>query len=226
MNILEAIEQRKSIRVFEDKPLTKELVEKVLAHSQRAANFFNTQQVSLVYTIDKEKIEKIAQLCGNQPQVKNAKGFVLIVGDFYRAKAYLESRNVEFEYDTNSQIEAVNFDGGLVAATLNLAAMEYGLGSTVIGGVKKDIKGIKEVFNLPENTYVLAGMTLGYPVGVESVKPRISTKAFIMQDVYNKEVQVQAIKDYEVQLDAWFKNINVQQPLFGDIIVGAFGKKN
>lgn len=225
MNIIDAIENRKSIRAFEQKPIDEEILKKILAHSQRAANFFNTQQVSLVYTLDKEKIERIAVLCGNQNQVRNASAFVLIVGDFYRTSSYLKNNNLDFNYDKISQIEATNFDGGLVCATLNLACMQYGLGGTVIGGVKRDLEGIKKEFDLPENTYVLAGITIGYPVGVESVKPRIPFEAFAMKDTYKKEIQSNAVVEYEKTLDEWFKNIGVAQPLFGDILKNQFGKE-
>lgn len=39
MNIIDAIENRKSIRAFEQKPIDEEILKKILAHSQRAANF-------------------------------------------------------------------------------------------------------------------------------------------------------------------------------------------
>lgn len=45
-----------------------------------------------------------------------------------------------------------------------------------------------------------------------------------MKDKYNKEVQVNAVKDYEKVLDKWFKDINVEQPLFGDVISRFYSK--
>ena len=45
-----------------------------------------------------------------------------------------------------------------------------------------------------------------------------------MENVYNKEVQQDAVENYEVKLDSWFKSIGVSQPLFGDVIKRFYSK--
>lgn len=45
-----------------------------------------------------------------------------------------------------------------------------------------------------------------------------------MQDRYNKEVQTMAVKEYEKELDNWFKSINVNQPLYGEVIKRFYSK--
>ena len=83
------------------------------------------------------------------------------------------------------------------------------------------------MLNLPENTIVALGITIGVPTKESlegTLKPRIKKEAFAMEDKYNKEVQVNSVKDYEKVLDKWFKDINVEQPLFGDVISRFYSK--
>lgn len=102
-----------------------------------------------------------------------------------------------------------------------------GYGCTIIGGVKQATEEISEILGLPKDTYIALGLTIGVPTAeakAGTMKPRIEKKAFAMQDRYNKEVQTMAVKEYEKELDNWFKSINVNQPLYGEVIKRFYSK--
>lgn len=227
MDILEAIKSRKSIRQFTGEHVKAEDLKAILELASRAPSSVNGQQISLVYTTDKEKIAKLAELSGGQAQVKNSDVFITIVGDFYRADTYLNSKGLSLTDEKQRLENVAAVDAGIMAYLINLAAMSYGYGSTIIGGIKQSPKEVSQLLELPEHTYVLIGITLGVPTkeALEgTLKPRISSKAFAMEDKYDKEAQKNAVEEYEVKLDDWFKSIGVSQPLFGDVIKKFYSK--
>lgn len=228
MNILEAIKSRKSIRQFTNDEVKIEDLEEIVEVARRAPSSVNGQQISLIYTVDKEIIGKIADLSGGQAQIRNAKAFICIIGDFYRDKIYLESIGEKLTDNIQNLREIASVDAGIMATILNFAAIAKGYGCTIIGGVKQEPEKIGKILNLPDNTFILLGLTLGVPTKESlegTLKPRIEKNAFAMKDEYNKDAQINAIKDYEVVLDKWFKSINVEQPLFGKVIERFYSKK-
>lgn len=227
MDLLEAIKNRKSIRKFTDESIKKEDLEEIIEVARRAPSSVNGQQISLVYTTDKNIIEKIAHLSGGQAQIRDCSCFITLIGDYYRDKVYLESVGKELTEDIQRLREVAMVDAGIMALTINYVAMAKGYGCTIIGGVKDNPEQIAELLNLPKNTIVALGITIGVPTKESlegTLKPRIKKEAFAMEDKYNKEVQVNAVKDYEKVLDKWFKDINVEQPLFGDAISRFYSK--
>ncbi|WP_392445216.1 nitroreductase family protein [Sneathia vaginalis] len=227
MDLIEAIKNRKSIRKFTDESIKKEDLEEIIEVARRAPSSVNGQQISLVYTTDKNIIEKIAHLSGGQAQIRDCSCFITLIGDYYRDKVYLESVGKELTDDIQRLREVVMVDAGIMALTINYVAMAKGYGRTIIGGVKENPEQIAELLNLPKNTIVALGITIGVPTKESlegTLKPRIKKEAFAMEDKYNKEVQVNAVKDYEKVLDKWFKDINVEQPLFGDVISRFYSK--
>lgn len=66
-------------------------------------------------------------------------------------------------------------DAGIMALTINYVAMAKGYGCTIIGGVKDNPEQIAELLNLPENTIVALGITIGVPTK-ESLEAYIKTK--------------------------------------------------
>lgn len=227
MDLIEAIKNRKSIRKFTDESIKKEDLEEIIEVARRAPSSVNGQQISLVYTTDKNIIEKIAHLSGGQAQIRDCSCFITLIGDYYRDKVYLESVGKELTDDIQRLREVVMVDAGIMALTINYVAMAKGYGCTIIGGVKENPEQIAELLNLPKNTIVALGITIGVPTKESlegTLKLRIKKEAFAMEDKYNKEVQVNAVKDYEKVLDKWFKDINVEQPLFGDVISRFYSK--
>lgn len=227
MDLLEAIKNRKSIRKFTDESIKKEDLEEIIEVARRAPSSVNGQQISLVYTTDKNIIEKIAHLSGGQAQIRDCSCFITLIGDYYRDTVYLESVGKKLTEDIQRLREVVMVDAGIMALTINYVAMAKGYGCTIIGGVKENPEQIAELLNLPKNTIVALGITIGVPTKESlegTLKSRIKKEAFAMKDKYNKEVQVNAVKDYEKVLDKWFKDINVEQPLFGDVISRFYSK--
>ncbi|MDY0052939.1 MAG: nitroreductase family protein, partial [Aliarcobacter sp.] len=81
---IKQLSSRKSIRQFTGQSVSNKDLELIFKTAQRCPTSINGQQISLVYTRDRDKIKQIAQLCGGQEQVATADVFIAIVVDFNR----------------------------------------------------------------------------------------------------------------------------------------------
>ena len=66
----------RSVRHFEDKPLSKEQIEKIVLSAQAASTSSNIQAYSIIGITDREKKQKLAQLVGNQTYVAEKWSFL------------------------------------------------------------------------------------------------------------------------------------------------------
>lgn len=199
--VLKQLQGRKSIRQFTGESVSDEDLKVILQTAQRAATSINGQQISLVYTRDKVKIEKIAQLCGGQPQIAAADIFVAVVMDFHRTSSALES--VGKKHVIEQSIEGVlvgAVDAGIMLNHLQSSAEALGYGTTAIGAVRANPREMIELFNLPPKTFVLVGSTIGVPTDEAKnapLKPRVPLESFAMEDEYDAQKVTNGAKEYD-----------------------------
>ena len=77
--VSDAIEYRRSVRVFSDQDLDSEIVKKCLYNASLAPNSSNLQLWEFVHVNDDKVIEKLSKACFNQNAAKTAKQLVVIV---------------------------------------------------------------------------------------------------------------------------------------------------
>lgn len=228
MKILEFVKNRKSVRQFTGESVKEEDLKEILKLSSMVPTSVNGQQISLVYTRNKELISKLADLAGGQPQVRNADVFIVLVADYYRASLLLKDMGEELDYKEREMEFTAATDAGIISTFITFVSGALGYGSTIIGGVLQNKEEIAKLLELPEYTSVMLGITLGVPTESAKnamVKPKIPVEAFAMEDKYNTEIQKEKVLDYEKTLDEWFKSIGVKQPLFREVIKVNYTKK-
>ena len=67
---IETLLSHRSVRHFEDKPLSNEQIEMIVMSAQGASTSSNIQAYSIIGITDPEKKKKLAELAGNQSYVK------------------------------------------------------------------------------------------------------------------------------------------------------------
>ena len=77
--VSDAIEYRRSVRVFSDQDLDSEIVKKCLHNASLAPNSSNLQLWEFVHVNDYKVLEKLSKACFNQNAAKTAKQLVVIV---------------------------------------------------------------------------------------------------------------------------------------------------
>ena len=189
--IIKQLQNRKSIREFTGERVSDSDLEVILRTAQRAPTSINAQQISLIYTKDKQKIEKIAELAGGQNQVATADIFVAILIDFNRTNyASVATKRTQIVEKSAEGILMGAVDAGIVLNHLQSAAEALGYGTTAIGGIRANSDKITELFGLPKRTFVAVGSTIGVPTKKAKnapLKPRVSVESFAMEEVYDEQ---------------------------------------
>ncbi len=149
--ILQELLNRKSIRNFTGESVKDEDLKLIFEAAQRAPTSVNGQQVSIVYTKDKEKLKQISELCAGQEHIKNCEVFVMFVIDYNRTAYTLEKINQKQMIQESAEgIIVGSVDAGIMLSTLQAAARSLGYGTTAIGAVRLSVEKFIEILDLPK----------------------------------------------------------------------------
>jgi nitroreductase len=177
--IFEIINNRRSMRWFLDKPITDEVLSRVLEAGMRAP--FASQLCSVVYTRDKAKMEKVRM--GSYPTSPLLLVFLI---DVRRLEKIMAKRGHTYRFDDMMTLWIGLQDVTLAIENLTLAAEALGLGSVLLGNAPLRANIIAETFDIPKRVFPVVGMNLGYPDPAENteVRPRFPLRFSAFEDKY------------------------------------------
>lgn len=161
MDSIQNILTRRSVRTFEDRPISKEDMQIILDAAMSGPTCANTRSWQFIVVEDKETLLKMAEANGRPAEpLKGAAAGILICGDltkaFPRAKEYWV------------------IDGAIAGQNLSLAARALGIGSVWLGTwpqmdrVQRQI----ELFDLPEHIIPHSVIALGYSAAADNVEEK------------------------------------------------------
>ena len=149
MELFEAIHNRRSIRVYEDKDVPEELVENILKAGMAAPSAGNQQPWEYIVLTEREILDKVPEINEYAQMAKEAHLAILVCGDTGREKfaGY-------WVVDCSAAVQ-----------NMLLAAHALGLGAvwTGICPMKDRIQGFKKLLDLPEKVMPHSLVILGYP---------------------------------------------------------------
>lgn len=167
MQVKEALETRRSIRAFLDKPIPQKDLEYVLNAGRLAPSASNEQKWHFIVVNDKELAPKMVECCRGQQFVAQAPVQLAICTYGQR--------------EMSCKMPARTVDGSIALTMMMLAAHDVGLGTCWLGHF--DQEKVKEVLQIPTEYEVVAVTPLGYPAQEPQARPRKNLEEIIS---YNK----------------------------------------
>lgn len=150
-------ENRRSVRKYADKQVTREQVEEIIKAAQEAPSWKNQQTSRYYCVLSEEKREELRASCFPSFNKQRCENAAIIVTAF-------EKDNVGFDDNGEPVNELGNgwgcYDLGLQGAYFILKARELGL-DTLIMGIR-DADKIRELLDIPETQTIGAVLALGY----------------------------------------------------------------
>lgn len=161
MDAKTCLKTRRSVRRFQDQPVSRELISEVVATAQFAPTWKNSQTVRYVYIDDPDLKARIAgeatlNFAKNKDNITGAAG-LMVVATVHGIAGF----NEDGSYSSDKGEHWESFDAGICTQTLCLALHEAGLGSVIMGLF--DSKKVAELVQLPEGWLVSCIMAVGYP---------------------------------------------------------------
>lgn len=207
-NIIETILNHRSIRNFENKPLTEEQIEVIVQSAQAASTSSFIQAYSIIGITDQDKKRKLAEVVGNQPYVENNGHFFVFCADFYRhfMIGKMDGKDVESSIESTEKFMVALIDTALAAQNATIAAESMGLGICYIGGIRNNLAEVCELLKIPERVIPLFGLAIGYPMKVSGQKPRLPLKHVYHENTYddNEEKYIEELKEYNEVIKKYY----------------------
>ena len=193
MDLLKAMNERKSIRAFKADPIPKEIIEEILRLTIQAPSAINLQpwEFIIVTGEEKERLGRRLIKAYREKQIGCSPGNIKPLPKIYGKRGaktldlmnpFFEEMKVKSDQFTNegscnfygapaaillclddSFPKARMVDIGIALGYFVLIAHEFGLGTCPIGLILAYEDEIKELLNIPENKNVVIGVALGYP---------------------------------------------------------------
>ena len=187
MDLYDTMMKRRSVRAFHDKEIPEPMIEKLLDVANNATSGGNIQPLSIILVRSQEGREKLAQLAGGQPWVKNAPVSMIFCLDFYRIKKWAEMCQTDFRGQQALNHFLIAY-ADLMAAAQNVVifAESLGLGSVYIGSIQHEIDEMRKSFEIPEYVLPMMALCLGYPKSIPRTIPKLKKEAIVHQEKYRK----------------------------------------
>ncbi len=158
MTFQELINQRQSVRKYQDKPVEHEKIEKLIEAVHMAPSACNSQPWRLIIVDEPNLKNEVARATFSKTIAFNkfaveAPVIAILVIEKAKLIAQIGGSIKSQEYP--------QYDIGIAAAHFCLQAAELGLGTCMIGWF--DEKKIQQLLNIPEKRKIGLVITLGYP---------------------------------------------------------------
>jgi nitroreductase len=158
---LTTIFQRKSVRHYQNKPLTREQLETLLRAGMAAPTAADKRPWAFLAIEDPTQLKVLAQILPFGKMLEKAGGAIVVCGLPSKSMPGIES-----QYWIQ--------DCSAASENILLAAEAMGLGGVWIGvyPVQERVTKLKQALKLPENVIPLNVLSLGYPTGEEKPKQK------------------------------------------------------
>ncbi|WHX41153.1 nitroreductase family protein [Mesobacillus sp. AQ2] len=185
MELNEVIHGHRSIREYEDREVSQELLERILEAGIRASSSGNMQTYSIVVTKDKELKKKLYHAHMEQSMVVDAPILLTFCADFNRMRKWLALNDAPVHFDNYMSFMIGAIDAALAAQNCALAAENEGLGICYMGSTLANCDQIGELLNLPPNVVPVVGYSLGYPAENPAPRDRLPLQGLVHYDQYH-----------------------------------------
>ncbi|EOL43263.1 nitroreductase family protein [Enterococcus caccae] len=184
---IELLSNRRSYRDFdENHVLSQESLQAILDAARQAPSWMNGQFYTIIVIRNREIREQLVEWNPGNAHMKKSSVFLLFVGDLHRTKLVSETYGSSYQIDDSIEpIILATTDAALALENAVVATESLGLGSVVVGSIRKHGKEIGELLELPEHMFPLFGLSIGRPIVEMKVKPRLPEAAVIHYDTYH-----------------------------------------
>lgn len=199
--LLEFLNSHVSVRKFSGIEISEEDEKLIVTTAQRSPTSSNIQAYSIIGVRDRERKEKLSELSGNQNHVVESSLFLVFCADLYRLKMINDKKGYPFNGEYTETFIIATVDAALAASRALTAAQALGMGGVMVGAIRNHPDKVCELLNLPDLTYAVMGMSLGYPEGDAKLKPRLPLDAVYHKEKYSSDKFEKNISEYDKTMD-------------------------
>ncbi len=166
------LHERKSVRVYEDRPIGPEAKQAILEAAIQAPTAGNMALYTILDITDPEKKAALAKSCDNQPFIATAPMVLIFCADYRRWYDVFCKYVDEVRKPGMGDLFLAEADAIIAAQNAVVAAQSLGLGSCYIGDITENYEYHKKLLNLPRYVVPAAMVCFGYPTQQQKDRPK------------------------------------------------------
>jgi len=151
MDLLDLLKRRRSVRVYESRPVEKEKLAAILEAARAAPSAGNLQAFEMVVVESSERKALLARAALDQQHVASAPVLLVFVANPARSASKYGGRGSDLY---------ARQDATIACAHAQLAATSLGLGSCWVGAFYPEV--IRQILNAPSSLEPVAILSVGY----------------------------------------------------------------
>ncbi len=205
---LNLINNRRSIRLYTDDPITESERKQILQATMRAPTAGNMMLYSVIEITDQELKKQLSETCDHQPFIAKAPWALIFLADYQRWYDYFRfsgveekcrERQVEFRKPHEGDLFLACCDALIAAQTAVMAAESLGIGSCYIGDILENYETHQRLLQLPKYTFPITMVCFGRSAKSEldwKLQPRFPEKFIVHQNGY-QPLQPELVSEFE-----------------------------
>ena len=163
---------RKSVRVFEDRPIDESVVQVILKAAAMAPTAGNQQLYTILRVTDPALLDRLAESCDHQPFIARGKLVLVFCADCLKwYRAFCDVGCAPRRPGPGDLMLAVD-DALIAAQNAVVAAESFGIGSCYIGDIMENCQTQREILGLPDLVFPAALLVFGYPTEQQKQRPK------------------------------------------------------
>ncbi len=183
------LKERKSVRVFLDREITREAKDAILHAAFEAPTAGNQQLYTIIDVTDREIKERLVETCDHQPFIADAKMVLIFCADCKKWYDAFRFAGCEPRLPGVGDLLLAVSDANIAAQNAVTAAESLGIGSCYIGDIMENCEQQRALLRLPEYVFPAAMLVFGYPTDQqkERTKPRrAEAKHIVHENAYRE----------------------------------------
>lgn len=170
--VIKQLKERKSVRVFADKPISPDEVASILEAAVNAPTAGNQQFYTIINVTDPYLKEELAKSCDNQPFIAKAPLVLVFCADFRKWYNVFKEYGCEPRKPGVGDLMLAVSDTNIAAQNAVVAAHSLGIGSCYIGDIMENAELQRKLLSLPRYVFPAAMLVFGYPTEQQLSRPK------------------------------------------------------
>lgn len=170
--VIQQLKERKSVRVFTDRPIAPEAVSAILEAAVNAPTAGNQQLYTVIHVTDPQLKAQLAESCDHQPFIAKAPLVLVFCADCRKwYQAFAQYGCQPRKPGVGDLMLAVS-DTNIAAQNAVVAAQSLGIGSCYIGDIMENAETQRQILSLPPYVFPAAMLVFGYPTAQQLERPK------------------------------------------------------
>ncbi len=170
--IIQSLYARKSVRVFEDRPIPDEMKQAILCAAAQAPTAGNQQLYTILDIADSELKQALSVTCDNQPFIAKAPMVLVFCADCKKWYDLFLSVGCGPRLPGVGDLMLAVTDTAIAAQNAVVAAQSLGIGSCYIGDIMEQCEAHRKLLKLPQYVFPAAMLVFGWPTEQQKNRPK------------------------------------------------------